>query len=514
MNIKNINVSGFFKGIYSNLPNFSTLCGCRKKQQPELEGIQRNIEKVSQAALQAQNNLQTQNNPVQTLYPIPPLYTTQCTPVLPLYTSQCQASAPPPAEQEGTEGKVSPVGLHYRELTAEELPQHFDQTTTGFFFSGVLIKDKVLDTIIQSHPKSLQLINCKIEDRVISKLMLLDCLVNLTISDNVLTDSHVALLGPLTNLKQLTIIRSSQITSEFFRQMKIYAPNLETLLIREMILSDTAFEGISWLPQLKELRILRSWGFSKEGVGYLCKNPLLEKLSLWRCKNVNNKAIEKLARHPSLKVVDLTAADVTSGATQFLATIPRLSELILKESKIDDDAMKYLGGASNLKTLDCSYCDGLTEKAFNRTAPNSLAHFNLTGCTKVGNNALAFLAQRCLKIVTLILKNCPTISNEGFLKLANLSIGLLDLSGTKVTESGFEKLPKNSQIIETLKTLRLNDCPAFIEKGGNHLLKCQSLSEVRLIDSLTDPGERDEIIERLSTNSHACISVAAIKDES
>src|SRR5690606_32828897 len=133
-------------------------------------------------------------------------------------------------------------------------------------------------------------------------------------------------------------------------------PGLDSLIaaretLVDLDLSETLIsnEGVSHIPQFKNLKVLNLWNGSldDDGVALLGDLTQLTNLSLQSC----------------------TA--VTSASADTLAKLTNLESLNLSETGFDDEGLAKLEGLKKLKTLDLSRTDVSDEavKEFEKTHP-------------------------------------------------------------------------------------------------------------------------------------------------
>jgi internalin A len=94
--------------------------------------------------------------------------------------------------------------------------------------------------------------------------------------------------------------------------------------------------GVAKLASLKRLRRLNLSGSSITSVGLksLSALPSLERLSLWNAKGLNDSAGAVLRTFHSLAALDLSSTPVGDGVLRELATLPRLRNLYLTDTRV------------------------------------------------------------------------------------------------------------------------------------------------------------------------------------
>ncbi len=69
------------------------------------------------------------------------------------------------------------------------------------------------------------------------------------------------------------------------------------------------------------------------------------------CKLVNDATIEKMAKHPELTHIDMTATSITDKGLKHLKGLPKLQALSLAETAITDAGLEHLKDLKSLRTL-------------------------------------------------------------------------------------------------------------------------------------------------------------------
>jgi internalin A len=102
--------------------------------------------------------------------------------------------------------------------------------------------------------------------------------------------------------------------------------------------------GLAKLAKLKKLRRLDVSGskITAEGLAALKGLPLLERLSLWNCPQLDDSAAAILVAVPSLTNLDLSYTSAGDGALTRLAKLPRLTHLYLTDTRVTPEAIQSL----------------------------------------------------------------------------------------------------------------------------------------------------------------------------
>lgn len=167
---------------------------------------------------------------------------------------------------------------------------------------------------------------------------------------------------------------------------------------------------------------------------------------------IDDSDMIQLAEMPRLKSLTVADSQVTSVGFASLKNL-RLEQLIVSGTKIDDSAMNYLAGSTELRVLQLDETQ-ITNKAVEFIAGHfpALEELDLSS-TSINDHAVPFLA-----------------------KLQHLSD--LDLSNTYVTDASIPVLARMTQ----LRTLNLvhvpSDQPSVSKKGADRLRRALPKTEV------------------------------------
>jgi len=250
-----------------------------------------------------------------------------------------------------------------------------------------------------------------------------------------MTDSDVALLGRLPNLKAVRLERLLRIGGG----------------------------DLTRLESAKSLRALRLTGaqFDDESLHSAATWPPLERLSLANSA-VTDKGLIHLRHLSQLRELDLAGTHITDEGLAHLRALPRLETLVLRSTTVSDAGLVHLRGMSSLRSLDLSFTQiwdrGLVELAslprleavdlsYNEVWDESLVHLApLTALkqvslvrTMVGDEGLAHLSG--LTELRVLLLGRTQVGDEGLARLVNLrQLETLDLNKTHVTDSGLARL--------------------------------------------------------------------------
>ena len=194
---------------------------------------------------------------------------------------------------------------------------------------------------------------------------------------------------------------------------KFGTPDLQALNLQDcQKLTDSSLLHIAVLPHLTTLNLSFSLHISDTGLSHLSRVPNLTDLNLRSCENISDGGLANLCQvGPRLRTLDISFCD-----------------------KVGNTGMGHVSQMSNLRTLSLSACD-ISDQGLVRIA-NSLTHLvtlNLGQCSKISDESLKVVSEKCTLIEYIDLYGCGGISRAGLnliLQMPNmksLNLGLWHL---------------------------------------------------------------------------------------
>lgn len=171
----------------------------------------------------------------------------------------------------------------------------------------------------------------------------------------------------------------------------------------------------------------------------LSGNPRVRHITLLRCPNVTDAAVEILSRFPNLE-----------------------SATFIQFPQWKSPNFASLAACKALSSLWLQHCDSLTENSLNGVAECvSLRSLRLVACP-VSDANLAQIA-KLPTLAELVIKKAPTLTDGGIAEIARLSelTQLILQDVPQLSDAGVAPLSRLSR----LKFLALNECPRLTEKG-------------------------------------------------
>ena len=248
----------------------------------------------------------------------------------------------------------------------------------------------------------------------------------------------------------------------------------DSSLYTELNLSDSASE----INDARFLSVIRRYKF------------FLYHLKLANCIKISSKVLSNLKECKNLQDIDLTACQVTSGVLQDIGVgCPFVTYLNLSNSMVDDACFAAIAKHfPSMRFLDLSNCSALSEAGFyylvTSRSLKGLAHFNLSGCSKINGNCLANIGQCCLNLTSLILDCIPNLTDECISKMAATCGRLRILSLMQAVRLTDKALKYISISIQQLEKIFIEGNKFITDAGVANLMGLKNLRHIHLVDCL------------------------------
>jgi len=181
---------------------------------------------------------------------------------------------------------------------------------------------------------------------------------------------------------------------------------------------------------------LSNSGITDAGLKTLSEgSPSLSELNLRGCRNVTDAGLEWIARLPQLAILDLSQTNVTGTGLHFLKGHPRLGNLFLADTKLDDAAIPSFVEIPALKSLDVSRTriDGARLPPL--AACKKLGSLSLAGCN-VRDADIEAIA-RIPELESLNCSNCKALTDRAMRSFVGTKwLSGFEFTGTGITEKG------------------------------------------------------------------------------
>ncbi|XP_052118488.1 F-box/LRR-repeat protein 3 isoform X5 [Arachis duranensis] len=220
-----------------------------------------------------------------------------------------------------------------------------------------------------------------------------------------------------------------------------------------------------------ELGLSKCIGVTNMGILHLVSGcGSLKILDLTCCRSITDAAISTIADScPDLVCLRLESCDmVTENCIYHLGSnCLLLEELDLTDcSGINDIALKYLSGCSELVRLKLGLCTNISDIGLSQIAYNcrKMAELDLYRCVYIGDDGLAALASGCKKLMKLNVSYCNRITDKGMEYLSHLGeLSELEMRGlSNVTSIGIKAVALSCK---RLADLDLKHCEKIDDSG-------------------------------------------------
>jgi DNA repair protein RAD7 len=237
----------------------------------------------------------------------------------------------------------------------------------------------------------------------------------------------VSVLNRTPELLSLGLPQCSRIVGPAIEALPQLTPNLKELDVAECrgLGATTLTRAISGLPTLESLTLD---GISSEiddmllGVIASGAVPMLRCLSLAACPQMTSAGIRKVvaALPHMIKLVLSECSNVDAAlVVEIAGKCKQLEEISLRRCiNVNDGAVEALSTLDELRKIDLSGIVGLTEVAVVALAKNgaaaSLQEVNLSWCRAVSPACLGLLADSCRSLKKLVLWGCSQVDGSDF----------------------------------------------------------------------------------------------------
>lgn len=281
-----------------------------------------------------------------------------------------------------------------------------------------------------------------------------------------ITDVGLQHIAKLSTLKHLNIVLCSKIKN--FTQL---SPNLLTLHLSDIIdLEPNAYSQLHKLLHLEQL-------FLRQQLRSLPLNHIADlnnlkelRFVLTTTTNVSHPMLQPLSNLKNLQRLEMFCG-LDDQSIDLIATLTNLKWLKLSWNEIDTKNFEKLGKLSNLRHLEISNCDSISnDQIKNLSLLVNLEHLTLENCYKINNEGLKFL-NSLNHLKSLTLTGLIDATDDGIkdyvLKLKNLKHLDLRLFGT-ITDEFIKCIAEQ---LHQLEHLNLSESDKVSEIGFSNLAK-------------------------------------------
>ncbi|MDR2643979.1 MAG: hypothetical protein LBC74_14460 [Planctomycetaceae bacterium] len=202
--------------------------------------------------------------------------------------------------------------------------------------------------------RSLKHYSPTVDDVGIKALSAAKNLDTLDIQDFSISDASGEEFKRFPKLSNLIIYRCTNFGSYGFQALQ--GTPLKRLTLRDLPgIDDASFDALRELSTLNRLYLQELGSLSDEGMRNLIYLKELETLEIKNMPIISDKTIESIARLTNLKSLSIIGTQITDKSIDLLLSLPKLSELTLKEnSSITDKAKKRLLESKKFTVLNIS----------------------------------------------------------------------------------------------------------------------------------------------------------------
>lgn len=193
----------------------------------------------------------------------------------------------------------------------------------------------------------------------------------------------------------------------------------------------------------------------------------LRQLNLRSCRHVSDTGIGHL--------VGLNNTEPADGTKQ-------LEHLGLQDcQKLTDDALRNVSmGLANLKSINLSFCAGVTDSGLKHLAKMAtLRELNLRSCDSISDLGMAFLAEGGSRIMSLDVSFCDKIGDQALVHISQglFNLRCLSLNACQVSDEGIGRI---ARALPELDTLNIGQCSRITDRGLHTI--ADHLTNLRCID--------------------------------
>jgi len=246
-------------------------------------------------------------------------------------------------------------------------------------------------------------------------------------------------------------------------------PNLERLDLSHTRISDEGMRNLKSATNIRELSLYYSEQITDQGMTAIKGWKFLRRLQL-RGTRISNGTLEILSHMPQLESLDIANTQVTENGMEYLIALTSLKELALGRGRLGDADLSFLRMLPSLTELDLSGAKPLppdTNGKVRRRIPppptmpqktlDALAELKNLRRLKLGYSGISSVDLKELSklqnVERLGLEACPRIDDTAAVALAEWkNLKYVDLQATQVTSQGVAALRKAKPGIQILYT--------------------------------------------------------------
>ncbi|KAJ4807511.1 F-box/LRR-repeat protein 3 [Rhynchospora pubera] len=334
---------------------------------------------------------------------------------------------------------------------------------------------------------------------------------SLDVSFTMITKKCLPAIAQLPNLEDLCMTGCLGINDKALVTLK---QGFKSLQVNSML---SGLHGVFKLNSIK----LDGCHVSTDGLKSLANSCIsLKELSLSKCSGVTDEGISVIvAKHKDLMkldatccryITDLTLAAITSSCASLVSLsmesctkvtcegfrligrhCPKLEELNLTDTDLDDEGLTSLSQCRNLTSLKIGICLKITDEGLiqiGRSCPH-LQELDLYRSIGITDKGVSEIARGCSNLETICMSYCTSISDESLKCLSNCArLNTLEIRGCSLVSSvGISAIAArccNLSKLDIKKCYEINDAAMLSFARFSHNLRQINLSYC----SVTDVG--------------------------
>ena len=330
--------------------------------------------------------------------------------------------------------------------------------------------------------------------------------VGISLPSNASSTTYFRYVGSFKNLKKADF-SDCRVYTTYAKHLQPLKNLEEVSLVRCTQLSDADFDYFKNNTKLAKLDLTSCSRLTDAGIAKLKMFKNLKELKLTSCTRLTDKSLDHLAALKNLEVLYIDQCR-NLKAWDKLKAFPKLREVRVDYTNIDDAGVKVLAQLPNLKTLSLKYCRQLTPAALKSLAAGKakIESLNLSYVRTLKDADLAPLAQmQSLKTLDM---SSTVITDTGMSQLVKIpQLSSLVLSYVQVTDAGLKTLAKK----QTLTQLQFYN-GQFTDAGLAEIAKLPKLKHLELARcrKLTDKGLK--VLANMKALEHLNLRSLAIKN--
>ncbi|GAM27609.1 hypothetical protein SAMD00019534_107850 [Acytostelium subglobosum LB1] len=184
-------------------------------------------------------------------------------------------------------------------------------------------------------------------------------------------------------------------------------PQLESLNIASIKLSDDNCEPLRRLSKLTQLEISDNVNITHVGIQHICAVRTLRDLDISGCRNISSQGFQALSTLSKLQTLQASDCHIDDAAMAYIGLLTDLKTLVLLNNDFTDDGAAHLSKLVSLTALDLSMCTHLTDRGLQHLKNlNQITRLNLNFNSNLTDMGVATLTGGLNDLATLGIIGC------------------------------------------------------------------------------------------------------------